>query len=286
MAGQIAPARAVESTLRVHSRAMETALAGLCVAITGASGGIGESLVDAFASEGCSLGLHARTRASELASLVARKGLAGRALCEAADLRDEGEVERAFDAWAKRFGRVDVCVANAGIWPAEPEPLQRISPARVREVIDVNLLGALWTARAFLRALARSGPRPDGRGASLILIGSTAGRFGEAGHVEYAASKAALHGVVRTLKNEIVQLDPAARVNLVEPGWTRTAMAEVALADRATVERVLATRPLRQLAEPHDIARICVALASPAISRHVSGEIVTVAGGMEGRLLW
>src|SRR5262245_25299391 len=157
---------------------METALSGLCVAITGASGGIGESLVDAFASEGCSLGLHARTRASELASLVARKGLAGRALCQAADLRSEGEVERAFDAWVERFGRVDVCVANAGIWPAEPEPLQRISPARVREVIDVNLLGALWTARAFLRALAHSGPRPDGRGASLILIGSTAGRFG------------------------------------------------------------------------------------------------------------
>jgi 3-oxoacyl-[acyl-carrier protein] reductase len=75
-------------------------------------------------------------------------------------------------------------------------------------------------------------------------------------------------------------------VNLVEPGWTRTAMAEAALADRAAVERVLATRPLRELAEPHDVARVCVALASPAISRHVSGEIVTVAGGMEGRLLW
>src|SRR5262245_39567121 len=123
---------------------METGLSGMCVAITGASGGIGESLVDAFASEGCSLALHARTRAPLLASLVARKGLAGRALCQAADLRSESEVERAFDAWAERFGRVDVCVANAGIWPADPEPLQRTPPDRVREVIEVNLLGVLW----------------------------------------------------------------------------------------------------------------------------------------------
>jgi 3-oxoacyl-[acyl-carrier protein] reductase len=265
---------------------METGLSGFAVAITGASGGIGESLVDAFGAEGCALALHARTRGHELASLVARKGLAARSLCQQADLRSEAEVERAFDAWTARFGRVDVCVANAGIWPADSEPLQRMAPARVREVIEVNLLGALWTARAFLRALERTGPRPDGHGASLLLIGSTAGRFGEAGHVEYAASKAALHGVVRSLKNEIVHLDPAARVNLVEPGWTRTPMAEASLAERDVVERVMSTRPLRQLAEPRDVARICVALASPLIARHVSGEVVTVAGGMEGRLLW
>jgi 3-oxoacyl-[acyl-carrier protein] reductase len=265
---------------------METGLAGFAVAITGASGGIGESLVDAFAAEGCSLALHAHARGGQLSSLVARKGLEARASCQRADLRSEAEIERAFDAWADRFGRIDVCVANAGIWPADPEPLQRISPARVREVIEINLLGALWTARGFLRLLERTGPRRDGHGASLLLIGSTAGRFGEAGHVEYAASKAALYGVMRTLKNEIVQLDPAARVNLVEPGWTRTPMAEVSLAQRELVARVMATRPLRQLAEPHDVARICVALASPAISRHVSGEVVTVAGGMEGRLLW
>ena len=265
---------------------METGLEGFCVAITGASGGIGESLVDAFAAEQCSLGLLARARAPALARLVAEKGLSGRALCQVADLRSEAEVERAFDALGTRFGRVDVCIANAGIWPEASEPLQRISPARVREVLEVNLLGALWTARAFLRVLERSGPRPDGHGASLILIGSTAGRFGEAGHVEYAASKAGLYGVLRSLKNEIVHLDPTARVNLVEPGWTLTPMAEAALAQPALIERVLATRPLRQLAQPSDVARICVALASPAISRHVSGEIVTVAGGMEGRLLW
>ena len=265
---------------------METGLSGFAVAITGASGGIGESLVEAFAAEGCELALHSRTRGRELARLVERKGLAARSLCQEADLRSEAELERAFAAWAGHFGRIDVCVANAGIWPADPEPLQRVSTARVREVIEVNLLGVLWTARAFLRVLERSGPRRDGHGASLLLIGSTAGRFGEAGHVEYAASKAALYGVVRSLKNEIVQLDPAARVNLVEPGWTRTPMAEAALAQPEVVARVMATRPLRQLAEPCDVARICVALASPLISRHVSGEIVTVAGGMEGRVLW
>src|SRR5262245_39296369 len=80
------------------ARAMETGLSGFAVAITGASGGIGESLVDAFAAEGCALALQARARASELAALVARKGLEARALCQVADLRSETEVQRAFDA--------------------------------------------------------------------------------------------------------------------------------------------------------------------------------------------
>jgi 3-oxoacyl-[acyl-carrier protein] reductase len=265
---------------------MDTGLQDFTVAITGASGGIGWALADAFAGEGCSLGLLARARAGPLARRVEERGWTARALCQSVDVRSDTDLEHAFAALTARFGRVDVCIANAGIWPPEPTPLQQLDPTRVRDVIDVNLLGALWTARAFLRALERSGPRDDARGASLIFIGSTAGRFGEAGHVEYAASKAALHGVMRTLKNEIVHVDPAARVNLVEPGWTRTSMANDALEQGDALARVMATRPLRQLAEPRDVAQICVALASPAISRHVTGEVCTVAGGMEGRLLW
>ena len=115
---------------------------------------------------------------------------------------------------------------------------------------------------------------------------STAGQFGEAGHVAYSASKAALRGVVRSLKNEIVHVDPAARVNLVDPGWTRTPMAEGAMEDAAAVERALATTPLRRVAEPEDVASTCVFLASPTRARHLTGQIVGVHGGMEGRRLW
>jgi 3-oxoacyl-[acyl-carrier protein] reductase len=142
----------------------------------------------------------------------------------------------------------------------------------------------LFTARSFLRELAATGARSDGAGASIVFIGSTAGRFGEAEHAEYAASKAGLIGLMRSLKNEIVALDPGGRVNVVEPGWTVTDLTRATL-DAKVIARVTATMPLAQLARPEDVAAAVVALASPALSRHVSGQIVTVAGGMEGRLL-
>ena len=92
--------------------------------------------------------------------------------------------------------------------------------------------------------------------------------------------------MVRTLKNEIARLDPYGRVNMISPGWTVTEMAREALRDDDLVARVVRTMALRQFARAEDVARTVVTLCSPLLSRHVSGEILTVAGGMEGRLLW
>jgi 3-oxoacyl-[acyl-carrier protein] reductase len=204
----------------------------------------------------------------------------------AGDLREPDALEPLLVAACERFGRVDLAVLSAGIWPPEHRLLHEMDPARILEVIDVDLVGTILSARSFVRMLAHVGPRADGRGASVCLIGSTAGRFGEAGHVEYAVSKAGLVGLVRSLKNEIVHVDPRARVNMVEPGWVVTPMAEPELARAGVVERVLATMPLRQLAKPDDIASAVLFFSSPTLARHVSGEILTVAGGMEGRRLW
>ena len=135
-------------------------------------------------------------------------------------------------------------------------------------------------------ALARTGPRPDGRGASLVFVGSTAGRFGEAGHAEYATAKAGLIGLMRSLKNEIVTLDPYARVNVVEPGWTVTHMVRPALDQPGTIANVLSTMPVRQLGRAADVAAAIAWLCSPLAARHVSGQTLTLAGGMEGRQLW
>jgi len=256
------------------------------VVVTGAGGGIGKGIAARFAAEGARVVLAGRARARELQDWVAQQDWRERALVVRADVREPASLATAFSSAVDAFGRVDACIANAGAWPAPEVPLHEADERRIRETLDVNLLGALWTARAFLAALARTGPRADGHGASLVFVGSTAGRFGEAGHAEYATAKAGLVGLMRSLKNEIVRLDPFGRVNLVEPGWTVTHMVRPALGQPGTIAKVLATMPVRQLGRAADVAAAIAWLCSPLAARHVSGQTLTLAGGMEGRQLW
>ena len=116
------------------------------------------------------------------------------------------------------------------------------------------------TARGFLRGLGD-------REGSLVLVGSTAGIFGEAGHADYAAAKSAiLGGLLLSLKNEAVRRNPRTRVNAVAPGWTVTPMAEGHL-DPADVARITSTMALKKIATPEEVAAQVVALTSPLISR-------------------
>jgi len=269
-----------------YRSAMDLALAGKTVFISGAGGGIGRALAEAFGAEGASLALHANRSFASLESWLAGAPFRERAIAVRADVTKPAEIGETMERARERFGRVDVCVANAGTWTPEARLLHEADEARIRHTIETNLLGSLWTARAFMAALAETGPREDGHGAALIFVGSTAGRFGEKGHAEYGASKAGLHGLLRSLKNEIVELDPYARVNLIEPGWTVTHMARPALEQPGVISSAVRTMPLRQLGRAQDIARAALFLASPAASRHVSGEVITLAGGMEGRALW
>ncbi len=266
---------------------MKSGLADHVVVISGASGGIGWATAEAFAAEGARLVLHAHRGLADLQARVAASPWAASAQTIAGDLRQEGANEALFAAAVERFGRVDVAILNAGVWPPDPRPLWDMDAQRIRDVIDTNLVGVILGARAFARRLAAQAPRTDGHGASVALVGSTAGRFGEADHSAYAITKAGLHGLMRSLKNELCRLDPYARVNMVEPGWTVTPMARATLEeDPSVIPEVLATMPLRQLARPEDIARALLFLSSPLLARHISGEVLTVAGGMEGRRLW
>ena len=254
---------------------MDTGLNGTRVLVTGATGGIGAQIVRAFGAEGARVAVHHRSGADRAGELAAES--AGIAL--AADLTVESQVDRLVADAVAGLGGLEVLVANAGKHPATPAPLWQLDAARWRQTIAANLDSVFLTCRAFLRHVARTGV------GSIVLVGSTAGRFGEADHADYAAAKAALTGLALSLKNEIVRIAPAGRVNIVAPGWTATDRNADRLGDPDFVRARTATMALDKLGRPADVAAAAVILASDRLSGHVSGETVMVAGGMEGRLL-
>ena len=255
---------------------MDTGLAGKGVLVTGGAGGIGSAVVRAFAAENARVVIHYRSSAERAAALAAELGAA----TVSGDLTDEADVDRLFQEAIEEVGQLDVLVANAGQWPSQDEPVWEMSLERWRNTIAVDLDSVFLCCRAFLRHVA------DTKTGNIVLVSSTAGTFGEAGHADYAAAKGALaSGFLRSLKNEIVRIAPHGRVNCVCPGWTVTDMAREALADEALMERITKTMALDKVGRAEDVARTIVALASDEISGHVTGEVVTVAGGMEGRLL-
>jgi 3-oxoacyl-[acyl-carrier protein] reductase len=253
---------------------MELIEKGSVVLVTGGAGGIGAAVVRGFAAEGARVVVHYHS-SKEAADALARE-VGGVAL--GADLRDEAAADALVPAAVEALGRLDVCVANAGVWPEPDEPVWELPLARWEETLRANLTATFLTARAFLRHVATTG-----RG-SLVMIGSTAGRFGEAGHSDYAAAKGAIMtGLLLSLKNEAARIGDGVRVNVVAPGWVATPMSRSALEDRARVERALSTMALKKVATPEDIAAQVMALASDRLSGHLTGQVVTVAGGMEGR---
>ena len=197
-----------------------------------------------------------------------------------ADLTSESEVDRLFSNAVDRLGRLDVLVANAGMWPSDDQPVWEMSLERWRATTAANLDTVFLSCRAFLRHVASTGT------GNIVIVASTAGLFGEAGHSDYAAAKSALAGgFLLSLKNEIVRIAPGGRVNCICPGWTRTDMTRDVLEDETLEPRITRTMALRQLGDATDVANAAVTLASDRISRHVTGQVVTVAGGMEGRVL-
>ncbi len=265
---------------------MNTNLSGKVVVVTGASGGIGAAIARAFAQEGAKLILHYHSNRAAAMRLKRELG-AAETIVVGKDLRREEAVKGLFAAALKRFGRVDTLVANAGAWELRDVPLQEMSLRQWRATLEGVLTSTFLSVREFFRVAAKQ------KRGNAVLIGSTAAVFGEAGHADYAAAKAALaYGLTRSLKNELARIAPhtrdycGGRINCVCPGWTIVPRTAGKLGDAAIVRKVTSTMALPKLARPEDIANAVVFFASDTLAGHATGQTLVVAGGMEGRQLW
>jgi len=259
---------------------MNTGFQSKHVVVTGASGGIGFDSVSHFHAEGARVTACYRSDPRNLTPL--KDSYPERLNLVQVDVRNESEVASLFTEANTVFGRVDAVVANAGIVSHEGVPVHELPVEQWQKTIAVNLTGVFLCAKHFFANLKKY----PGDDASLVLVGSTSGVFGEAWNCDYSTSKAGLRGLLMTLKNEIVHLAVRGRVNLVNPGWTVTPMTESVLSDMATVTRIKQTIPLRKVAIPSDIAHAILYLSSDKLAGHVSGQTITVAGGMDGRVLF
>ncbi|MDB6024723.1 MAG: Short-chain dehydrogenase/reductase [Verrucomicrobiales bacterium] len=265
---------------------MNSELKGKVVLVTGASGGIGSAIAKQFAGEGAKLVLHYHRNVTRIRKLASE--LEGtESIIVRANLTSEADVKRLFATAVKTFGRVDTLVANAGSWETSDVPVHEMSLKQWRTTMDNVLTATFLSTREFLKIVAKQ------KRGNAVLIASTAGVFGEAFHADYASAKAAMaFGMVRTLKNEMPRIAPhtaeycGGRINCVCPGWTVVPRNEAKLTDAKVVQKVTATMALPQIARPDDIAHSVVFLSSDKLARHITGQTLVIAGGMEGRLLW
>lgn len=247
---------------------MQIDLNGKRALVTGGSRGVGAATARMLAGAGADVAISYRSRDAEAAAVVSElKALGSSAWAQPGDLSDPAAVETLFRRVDHELGGLDILVANAGIWPPEDAPIADMSDAQWRRTLGVNLDAVFYCVRAAARRIADHG--------RVVLVGSTAGQRGEAGHADYAASKGALISLVKGVAVELAPRDVT--VNCVAPGWIDTEMAAIpyGAGGRAEIE---ATIPLGRVASVEDVAGPILFLCSH-LARHVTGEVVNVNGG-------
>ena len=238
------------------------------VLLTGGSRGIGRACALAFARAGASVVFSYagnEAAANETADLIRQGGGKGKAV--RFDVADAKACAEAVEAVVKELGRLDVLVNNAGV--AVDGLVMRVKDEDWEKQLDTNLKGAF----ALIRAAAR--PMMKQRGGSIVNLTSVVGEMGNAGQTAYAASKAGLIGLTKSLARELASRN--IRCNAVSPGFIGTDMTAHLPEDaRANIRGSI---PLARLGTPEDVANAVLFLASDA-SAYVTGEVLRVNGGM------
>ena len=235
--------------------------------VTGAARGIGQAIALQLAADGADLAL-GDVQAEWLAETAEKARALGRRVeCYAMNVADGATVGEVVAKIAADFGKIDVLVNNAGI--TRDTLLIRMSEEDWDQVLDVNLKGAFLVTKAVARFMMKQ------RTGSIVNIASVVGVMGNAGQVNYSASKGGLLAMTRTLAKELGSRN--VRVNAVAPGYINTAMTKQL--PEAVKEVMLRNVPLGRPGEPEDVAKAVAFLASDNAA-YISGQTLPVCGGM------
>jgi 3-oxoacyl-[acyl-carrier protein] reductase len=246
-------------------------LKGKAALITGGSRGIGAAAVKLFAQAGADVVFNYR-RDKEAAKRVEQEASKHGTRVEGmqADLSAAENSRKLVEFALERLGRLDILVANSGIWNAEDIPIEQMTELEWDEMMDANLKSVFATAHYAVPAMIAQ------RSGRIIAISSTAGQRGEAFHSHYAATKGAVISFVKALSTELAR--HGILVNCVAPGWVDTDMSKPVLEDEAGSKFALGQIPLGRVAAPEEVAGPVLFLASD-LATFITGEILNVNGG-------
>ncbi len=242
-------------------------LSGKIALITGSAQGIGKAIAYAIAREG------AHTIISDINMQEAEKTsheiekLGVQSLAIKLDVRNYAEVQESVNKILDKFGRIDILVNNAGI--TMDNLLMRMKEDDWKIVLDINLTGAFNCIKAVSRSMLK---QKSGR---IVNIASVIGIIGNAGQANYAASKAGLIGLTKSVAKEFASR--SITVNAIAPGFIKTAMTEV-LSEEVR-QNLLRSIPLHKLGEPEDVAKVVIFLVSDE-GNYITGQVIRVDGGM------
>jgi 3-oxoacyl-[acyl-carrier protein] reductase len=249
-------------------------LAGKVALVSGGSRGIGAAIVRMFTSADAKVAFSYRSARSQ-AEALAKECDPNRCFPIASDLNHPDAAHSLVVQTVEQFGRLDILIANHGVWPVEDVPIERMSDEQWRSTLSINLDGVFGLVKHAV-AHMKSQPRTHGPAGHIVLISSTSGQRGEAFHCDYSASKGALISMTKGLSTELASA--GIYVNSVAPGWVDTDMSADAIKDPKSGEQILRTIPLGRVGKPEEIAGPVLFLCTQ-YANFITGEVFNVNGG-------